>query len=339
MFDKPLYDASISRSMQEITPSLFLSGSQPAESKECLMENGITHILQITDLIGPRFPDSFVYKTISVPDMDETNLIKHFPDTFTFINEAIEKGGKVLVHCMAGASRSVTIVCAYLMKTQNLSVVEALKVVRALRPFAEPNDGFMTQLILYGEIEFDVTTDRTAYRRFLIASMATQREMYGYIDDMTLAADPLNASASAAKTVAVAAAAASSVRAPGQALPLRPLKCKKCRRALVARDSVITHSPGQGQNAFQYRKRDATLHISEAIQSNVSSIHPQAATVCQSYFIEPVEWIQDLHGLEGKISCPKCDSKLGTFNWSGGQCSCGSWVTPAFMMHKGKVDG
>src|SRR5690554_6802729 len=77
------------------------------------------------------------------------------------------------------------------------------------------------------------------------------------------------------------------------------------------------------------------ISIFKAIQSNVSSIHPQAATVCQSYFIEPVEWIQDLHGLEGKISCPKCDSKLGTFKWSGGQCSCGSWVTPAFMMHKG----
>ncbi|KAF9179950.1 hypothetical protein BGZ50_006573 [Haplosporangium sp. Z 11] len=137
MFDKPLFDASIFRSMQEVAPSLFLSGSQPAESKEYLKENGITHIIQVADLALPRFPGSFVYKCIPVPDMDETNLIKHFPDTYKFIHDAIGNGGKVLVHCMAGASRSVTIVCAYMMKTQNLSVLEALEAVRALRPFAE----------------------------------------------------------------------------------------------------------------------------------------------------------------------------------------------------------
>lgn len=39
-----------------------------------------------------------------------------------------------------------------------------------------PNDGFMTQLNLYGDIEYDVDVSRTAYRRFLIASMAAQRE-------------------------------------------------------------------------------------------------------------------------------------------------------------------
>jgi len=26
---------------------------------------------------------------------------------------------------------------------------------------------------------------------------------------------------------------------------------------------------------------------------------------------------------EGRLSCPKCSSVLGSFNWSGSQCSCG----------------
>ncbi|KAI9233061.1 MAG: dual specificity protein phosphatase 12 [Podila humilis] len=323
------------REMQQVIPGLFLSGATPAESLAYLQEMGITHIIQVSDINTPRFPGEFMYKLISVPDMEETNLIKHFPDTFTFISEAIAKGGKVLVHCQAGASRSVAVVCAYLMKTQNISAADALLLVQALRPIAGPNDGFMTQLNLYGDIEYDVNVSRTAYRRFLIASMAAQREMYGYIEDMTLAADPLNAgtrpstgTASGSNPSAILASAAQ-----------RPLKCKKCRRALVARDSVVTHTPGQGQSSFEYRKRDATLNVTEAIHTDISKINPVASTVCQSYFIEPVEWIQELHGLEGKISCPKCDSKLGTFNWSGEQCSCGTWVTPAFMMHKGKVDG
>lgn len=39
-----------------------------------------------------------------------------------------------------------------------------------------PNDGFMTQLLLYAAIEYDVSVNQTAYRRFLIASDAAQRE-------------------------------------------------------------------------------------------------------------------------------------------------------------------
>ncbi|KAI8596959.1 protein-tyrosine phosphatase-like protein [Dissophora ornata] len=330
MFKQSFFDVRTIREMQEVLPGLYLGGSQPSESKEYMKAYGVTHILQITDINTPRFPGEFIYKIIPVPDMDETNLIKHFPDTNKFIDGALERGGKVLVHCQAGASRSVTIVCAYLMKTKNLSAEDALSTVQALRPIAGPNDGFMEQLSLYGDIEFDVSTDRTEYRRFLIASMAAQREMYGYIEDMTLAADPSAAPTTSRPATTTAAAAA--------AHPQRPLKCKKCRRALVAYDSVISHEPGQGQNAFQYRKRDATLHVSEAVQSDISKINPQSNTVCQSYFVEPVEWIQGLHGLNGKIACPKCDSKLGTFNWSGEQCSCGTWVTPAFMLHKGKVD-
>ncbi|KAF9152340.1 dual specificity phosphatase 12 [Linnemannia schmuckeri] len=335
-FDQPpRFDSKQFREAQEILPGLFLSGALISESREQMKALGITHIIQVTDIPTPRFPGEFIYKVIPVPDMDETNLIKHFPDTFTFIHDALESGRKVLVHCQAGASRSVTIVCAYLMKEKKMSAAEALKHVQALRQVAEPNDGFLTQLLLYGAIEYDVNVNRTAYRRFLIASNAAQREMLGYIEDMTLAADPFNAPA----RVAATGVPGSTTAAMTARIQQGPLKCKKCRRALVARDSVVTHTPGQGQASFEYRKRDATLHISEAVQSDISKITPKAATVCQSYFIEPVEWIQELHGLEGKISCPKCDSKLGTFNWSGEQCSCGTWVTPAFMMHKGKVDG
>lgn len=42
--------------------------------------------------------------------------------------------------------------------------------------------------------------------------------------------------------------------------------------------------------------------------------------------------------LEGKLSCAHCDARLGYFNWAGIQCSCGSWITPAFQLHKSRVD-
>ena len=42
--------------------------------------------------------------------------------------------------------------------------------------------------------------------------------------------------------------------------------------------------------------------------------------------------------VEGKLACPKCATRLGSFNWSGAQCSCGAWVTPAVQVVRSRVD-
>lgn len=62
--------------------------------------------------------------------------------------------GKILVHCQVGISRSATIVLAYLMLKQNMTLVEAIKKVKDERGIY-PNQGFLRQLInlhikLYG---------------------------------------------------------------------------------------------------------------------------------------------------------------------------------------------
>ena len=54
--------------------------------------------------------------------------------------------GRVLVHCMAGRSRSVTLVIAYLMKHARMRLADAFAVVKARRPIALPNVGFWQQL-------------------------------------------------------------------------------------------------------------------------------------------------------------------------------------------------
>eukprot|EP00750_Incisomonas_marina_P019476 INCI3432.1.p1 GENE.INCI3432.1~~INCI3432.1.p1 ORF type:complete len:285 (+),score=32.15 INCI3432.1:335-1189(+) len=57
------------------------------------------------------------------------------------------RAGAVLVHCKGGISRSVTIVCAYLLWSGAAATVEeALSIVRAARPPANPKSGFLLQL-------------------------------------------------------------------------------------------------------------------------------------------------------------------------------------------------
>ncbi|KAI9312175.1 hypothetical protein BX666DRAFT_1866685, partial [Dichotomocladium elegans] len=131
------------------------------------------------------------------------------------------------------------------------------------------------------------------------------------------------------------------------------LRCRKCRRKLVEVDHVLEHQPGKGQLAFSYLKRDADLNATSSTSAAATtgyalnqSISPLLAQIsssrnqCSSYFIEPMEWMTNITEgqLEGRIDCPKCMAKLGQYNWSGAQCSCGRWITPAFMLHRKQVD-
>lgn len=52
----------------------------------------------------------------------------------------------MLVHCFMGRSRSATIVLAYLISRQTLTLSDALYKLRAVRPQAQPNTGFYQEL-------------------------------------------------------------------------------------------------------------------------------------------------------------------------------------------------
>lgn len=68
---------------------------------------------------------------------------------YHFINDAISKKNKVLVHCMAGISRSVSLVIYYFMKKYFWSYEQAIYVVKYKRTIANPNCSFKNQLRLY----------------------------------------------------------------------------------------------------------------------------------------------------------------------------------------------
>ncbi|XP_010130221.1 PREDICTED: dual specificity protein phosphatase 12 [Buceros rhinoceros silvestris] len=106
-------------------------------------------------------------------------------------------------------------------------------------------------------------------------------------------------------------------------------RCRKCRRALFRSSSILSHTEGSGPTAFAHKR------ITDPAQ-RCGDGHEK----CTSYFTEPVQWMEPalLGVMEGQLLCPKCTSKLGSFSWRGEQCSCGRWVTPAFQIHKSRVD-
>ena len=141
--------------MQEISPDIFLSGLHGAKDFETLHRKGITHVLAVMRLPSKftrsfydkeRFTREFQYKLLEVDDVETTNLIDSFPELVSFIKGALLEGGRVLVHCAAGMSRSVTTVCAYLVAEEGLRWKEALWLCAQARPVICPNPGFKRQL-------------------------------------------------------------------------------------------------------------------------------------------------------------------------------------------------
>lgn len=68
---------------------------------------------------------------------------------YHFINNAVEEKANILVHCMAGISRSASLLIYFFMKKYNLNYVDAEKILRDRRPIVNPNPGFRAQLLSY----------------------------------------------------------------------------------------------------------------------------------------------------------------------------------------------
>ena len=68
---------------------------------------------------------------------------------YHFINNAIESGQSVLVHCISGISRSVSTIIYYLMKKHFINYDEAFRIVKNKRKIANPNQSFKLQLLEY----------------------------------------------------------------------------------------------------------------------------------------------------------------------------------------------
>ncbi|KAF5898967.1 protein phosphatase Slingshot 3-like [Clarias magur] len=136
----------------KILDYLYLGSEWNAANFEELQKNNVGYILNVTMEIDNFFPEAFTYMNIRVYDVEATDLLSHWNNTYMFISEACNTGQSVLVHCKMGVSRSASTVIAFLMKQQGWTLEEALNHVRERRPIVQPNDGFLRQLQTYSGI-------------------------------------------------------------------------------------------------------------------------------------------------------------------------------------------
>ena len=105
--------------------------------------------------------DGFKHKIIKIKDRSEQNIIKYFGECLNFI-----KGNEnVLVHCQSGASRSGTIVIAYIMWIKKMTFNNAFNFVKEKRLIVYPNYGFRQQLKMFEKqlIDNDYKIDKIKF--------------------------------------------------------------------------------------------------------------------------------------------------------------------------------
>ena len=75
-----------------------------------------------------------------------------FQSSGEFIHSCLESGGRVLVCCWQGASRSASLVLAYIISYKGMPLEKALRSVKQKRDI-RPHNNFLLQLINFEEQE------------------------------------------------------------------------------------------------------------------------------------------------------------------------------------------
>jgi len=158
----------------EILPYLFLGGDRNAWNEaEITKRTGITHILNVAgsqtaqaellryyaeegrDITFQR------YGAMEFKDDADFDLLPVMREAVDFIRSAREGShtNHILVHCIQGISRSSSVVIAYLMEFEGMSLLEAYQHVSERRSVARPRPNFIEQL---GKLEMILRPDLEA---------------------------------------------------------------------------------------------------------------------------------------------------------------------------------
>ena len=134
-------------SYNQIDKNIYLGGILPTQDPEFLKKIDI--IIDMVDYHGlhtPKYPPRILYYHFPIDDLSNQNIRQYFDKTYKLIDYAVTNNKNIYIHCMAGISRSSTILIAYYMKKYCIPLNQAMKMVSDRRNIIQPNPGFIEQL-------------------------------------------------------------------------------------------------------------------------------------------------------------------------------------------------
>ena len=133
----------------KIEPYNLYLGALPLKNKghlDQILELGVTRVLSLVEDF--ELEDGWLNRPVKSQDWIDRSLeVKHIPaedflpvkaheiaEGIEYLAQMLDEGHTVYVHCKAGRGRSATIVIAYLMQYQGISLEEAIAFVKEQRP-------------------------------------------------------------------------------------------------------------------------------------------------------------------------------------------------------------
>ena len=143
---------SVALQMPCIGRGLYISGLGGVTNRRILEHQNITHVLNLArELEDTVFPDFVDVRYEGLRDSEEEDLYRHLPGLVEHIHRVIDGGGRIVVNCVAGVSRSASVCLAYKVRYEGLSLREAFDEVHKARPVVSPNVGFWQALVQWEE--------------------------------------------------------------------------------------------------------------------------------------------------------------------------------------------
>ncbi|KAI6229038.1 hypothetical protein M3Y99_01162700 [Aphelenchoides fujianensis] len=136
----------------ELTPGLFICGVSALTAanmkafKISLIVNATKEVPNLKSL------GEIQRMKLWIDDVPEEDLFPSFDVVADNAHAVVQDGGNVLIHCVAGVSRSATFCLAYLLKYQLRSLRAAYHFMSFKRPMVRPNIGFWRQLIHFEQL-------------------------------------------------------------------------------------------------------------------------------------------------------------------------------------------
>lgn len=173
---------------------LFVGSLSAAESRQFIEENSITHILTVAASLPVNIPKdcNVQHKIVECHDHPMASILEVIPSSLSFIYDAFESNGNVLVHCASGVSRSVAVCASFLIdRYEDMDLKSALESIASVRNYANPNLGFRRQLQVLENCNGDVDTAKKLYSEHtsnVVEDAIRQRnavnELHARVDDV-----------------------------------------------------------------------------------------------------------------------------------------------------------
>lgn len=124
---------------------LFVGDQMDALNTNNLLNNNIGYVFSA---IGPPkyLPSNIQYVYVTLKDTPRQDLSEAIAMIVPYLNYVRDHGGRVLVYCHSGSSRSIALIIAYMILEYGYSYDNALAYIRSKYTHAHPNFGFQQQL-------------------------------------------------------------------------------------------------------------------------------------------------------------------------------------------------